>query len=115
MAGMRLLSVLLLVETIAAAIAGNFHGLMTGFWVFAGMMVVTALIVAIINYQATVKALDITQMRVAAWAVYLILAGVMANVLTAGYGFPQGGSIAIGLVVASGIWWVYYQIEPVNG
>ncbi|MBT3772763.1 MAG: hypothetical protein HOE92_07295 [Euryarchaeota archaeon] len=115
MAGMRTLSLLLVFETLIAIIIANSHGLMNGFWAFAGMMVATAIITGIINYQMTVEALDMTRMRVASWVIYLILAGIMSNVFTTGYGFPLVGSIALGFIIASIIWWTYYQLEPANG
>lgn len=79
------------------------------------MMIATAIITGIINYQMTVESLDMTRMRVASWIIYLILAVMMSNVFTSGYGFPQVGSIALGFITASIIWWVYYQLEPANG
>lgn len=85
---------------------------MDGFWVFAGLMLATALIFAFANSESTKQALGLTKLRIGSYVSFILVIGLFTGIFSGNMGFPTIPSIILASVSAIFIWSTYYSFEP---
>ena len=115
MDGMKFLGGGFTVSCLSGVLVGYMCGMMFGFYAFAGVCLLTAVVLSLMNFEVVKKALDLTPMRVASWLIFLISVIVIAVIYANEFEYPMMPAILVSLLSASYIFHTWYTLEPQKG
>ncbi len=87
-------------------------GAMTGFWVFAGLVITIALIYAGMNYSYTIEALGSTPKKVTMLVVLLLITVALVPIYSSALEAPLSGAIVLATITTLSIGWAHGTLEP---
>jgi len=111
----KLISSGFIVACLSGLISTYFMSLMTGFYAFAGICVLTSLLLFITNIDIAKTALDLTPMRVASWLIFIVSIIIIAVIYANQFDFPLLPAIFVSLLSAWYIFHTWYTLEPQKG